>query len=126
VSGDESSPRTIAWVPWTIIAFGAALFLLGVARFVVRHRFGFNDALHCCLAVVPAGFSLLVFDYVLHHAKLVAVVLLAMVGALAFSSPVVDVAFGLVLMGALAGPALSDWRSATRLRRSTTTSGRDD
>jgi hypothetical protein len=109
VNSDESISRNIAWGPWIVTAVGALLFLLGFGRFFLRHRFGFIDALYCCLAVIPAGLLLLAFDYVFHHAKLVLVIPLVLAGVLVFSSPVWDVALGLILMGATAGPALSDW-----------------
>jgi hypothetical protein len=51
---------------------------------------------------------LLVFAYVLQHAKLVSVIPLFVGGILLFSSPIADVALGLALMGAIAGPALRD------------------
>jgi hypothetical protein len=98
------------------------LFLLGAGRFVFRHRFGFMDALYCCLAVVPAGLLLLVIAYVVQHAKLASVVPLAAAGVLVFSSPIFDVAFGLALMGAIVGPSVSDWKSDNRLQKSTTSS----
>jgi len=123
VKSDESTSRNIEWGPWIVVAVGGLLFLLGAGRFVLRHRFGFIDALECCLAVVPAGLLLLVFDYVLHHAWLASVILLIAAGVLAFSSPVFDVALGLVLMGAIAGPALSDWKNENRLRKSTAAHG---
>jgi hypothetical protein len=69
------------------------------------------DALYCCLAVIPAGLALLVLAYVVQHAKLVSVIPLFMAGVLVFSYPVFDVAFGLALIGAIAGPALSEWRT---------------
>ena len=114
----DSTSRNIAWGPSTVAASGLLLFLLGTVRFVLRRQFGFIDALHCALTIVAAGFLLLVFDYVLHHAKLVAVIPLFAAGVLLYSSPVFDVALGLVLMGAMAGPALSDWKDAQRLRKS--------
>lgn len=110
MNSDESTSPNIEWGPWIIITVGGLLFLVGVDRFFLRHRFGFIDALHCCLALVPAGVLLLVFDYVLHHAKLVSVLLLLLAGLLVSSFPVFDVALGLVLMGAIAGPLLSEWK----------------
>ncbi len=120
LNSSESTFRNIAWGGWIIVAFGGVLFLLGVGRFVLRHRFGFLDAVYCGLAVIPAGLLLLVFDYVLHHAWLVSIIILIMAGVLVFSFPVFDVALGLALMGAIAGPALSDWKNENRLRKSTT------
>lgn len=104
VNSDNSTTRNIEWGPWIVFAFGVLLFLLGAERFVLRHHFALIDALHCALAVIPAGFLLLVFDYVLHHAKLVSVIPLFLAGMLLVSSPVFDVALGLALMGAIAGP----------------------
>jgi hypothetical protein len=123
VSIDESTSRKIEWGAWIVVVFGGALFLLGAGRFVLRHSFGFMDALYCCLAVVPAGLLLLVMAYVVQHAKLASVVPLAAAGVLVFSSPIFDVAFGLALMGAIGGPALSDWKSKNRLPKSTTAQG---
>lgn len=108
---DNSTSRNIAWGPWIVLAIGVLLFLLGAARFILRHHFSFTDALYCALVVIPAGVLLLVFDYVLHHAKLVCVIPLFAVAVLTFSSPVFDVALGLALIGAFAGPALSDWKN---------------
>ena len=99
------------------------MFLHGAGRFFVLHHFGFIDALYCCLAIVPAGLLLLVFDYVLHHAKLVAIIPLIFAVTLAYSSPVFEIALGLALFGAVAGPALEDWKYEKRLRKLTTHSG---
>jgi len=81
------------------------------------------DALYCCLALVPAGLLLLVIAYVVQHAKLASVVPLALAGVLVFSSPVFDVALGLALVGAIAGPALSEWKNEKRLQKSTASHG---
>lgn len=105
----DSTFSKIEWGPLIVGAFGLLLFLLGAARFFLRHQFGFTDALYCALAIVPAGILLLVFDYVLHHAKLVSVIPLCFAGLLLFTFPVFDVALGLTLIGAMAAPALSDW-----------------
>jgi hypothetical protein len=123
---DESSSQSIAWGRWIIIVFGCVLFLLGAGRFVLRHRFGFIDAIDCCLAVIPAALLLLVLAYVVQHARLASVIPLVAAGVLAFSSPVFDVALGLALMGAIAGPALSEWKNANRPPKSTTADGRED
>lgn len=123
MNSEDSASRHFAWGPWIGVAFGGLLFLMGAERFVLRHRFGFMDALYCLLAVVPAGFLLLVFDYVSHHARLVAVILLIFAGMLVISFPVFDVALGLTLMGALGGSALGDWKNEKRGRKSATTQG---
>jgi hypothetical protein len=97
---------------------GASLFLLGVTRFVLKHHFGISDALYCCLALIPAGFLLLVFDYVVHHAKLVSIIPLAAAVMFVVTSPAFDVGLGLALLGAVGGPALRDWKDEKRLRQS--------
>jgi hypothetical protein len=104
VNSDTATSRNIAWGPWIILAIGVALFALGTTRFVLKHHFSFTDALNCGLAVIPAGVLLLVFDYVLHHAKLVSVIPIFLAGMLIFTFPVFDVALGLALIGAMAGP----------------------
>jgi hypothetical protein len=122
VSSEKSTVQNIPWGAWIVVAVGAALFLLGVCRFVQRHHFGVMDALYCCLAVIPAGLLLLVISYVVQHAKLASVDPLALAGVLVFSSPVFDVALGLALLGAIAGPALTEWKNDKRLQKSTATS----
>jgi len=119
VSADESNSQKIVWGQLVVVAFGAVLFLTGAWRFVIGHRFGLMEALYCCLAVVPAGLLLLVFDYVLHHAKLVSIIPLLLAGMLAVSSPIFDVALGLALMGAIGGPTLREWKDEKRRRKST-------
>ena len=88
VSSNKSIFPTIPWGAWIVVAAGGVLFLLGVGRFVQRHHFGLMDALYCCLALIPAGLLLLVISYVVQHAKLAAVVPLALAAVLVFSSPI--------------------------------------
>jgi hypothetical protein len=114
---DKSTSRTIAWGPLIVVAIGTLLFLLGAGRFFLRHRFSYNDALYCWLAIIPAGFGLLVFDFVLHHARLASLILLFLGAVLIYSSPVVDVALGVALVGAMVVPAVSEWKRTKRLRQ---------
>jgi hypothetical protein len=111
VNAPENIGRQIAWAPLIIAGFGLALFLLGAVRFVLKHRFGFIDALYCCLAVVPAGVLLLVFSYVLQHAKFVSIIPIFASAILIFSFPVMDIALGLAMMGAVAIPALDECKN---------------
>ncbi|HWX55730.1 MAG TPA: hypothetical protein VN176_14175 [Verrucomicrobiae bacterium] len=117
VNSHQSTSRNIAWGAWAVVAAGGLLFLVGAGRFVHRQHFGFSDALYCCLAIVPAGLLLLVFDYVVHHAKLVSVIPLVAAGVAVFSFPVFDVALGLALVGIIAGPALRDWKDERHPRK---------
>jgi hypothetical protein len=114
VNSDEVGSRSIPWRPWIMFTVGGVLFLLGVGRFVLQHGFGFMDALYCCLAMVPGGMLLLLFDYLFHHAKLALVIPLALAGVLARSFPVFDVALGLVLMGIVADTAMSERKPTPR------------
>jgi hypothetical protein len=99
------------WKQWIVVGTGALLFSTGAARFFHRHSFGLRDALNCCLTILAAGLLLLVFDYLLHHARLVTVIPLLAAGVLVVSSPVFDVSLGLTLMGAMVLPALSEWKT---------------
>jgi len=114
VSANGYTSRPIAWGQRNVVAVGALLFLLGVMRFIRADRFGFVDVLRCCLAVIPMALLLLVFDYVLHRAKLEAVVPLVVALALVVSSPAFDVVLGLAVIGAIAGPALTEWKDERR------------
>jgi hypothetical protein len=108
VSSDNAASQTIDWKPWIIFAAGLLLFILGVSRFILSRHFGFGDAMNCGLAIIPAGILLLVFDYVLHHARLVSAIPLFLAGMLIVSSPVFDVALGLTLLAVTSGPLLRD------------------
>ncbi|HWG87852.1 MAG TPA: hypothetical protein VN679_08745 [Candidatus Acidoferrales bacterium] len=107
----DSISGKIEWGYWIILVVGILLFLAGAVRFALKQRFGFADALYCCIAIVPAGLFLLISSYVLQHAKLASVVPLFMCGILVFSFPVVDVSLGLTMMGAIAVPALTEWKN---------------
>ncbi len=99
------------WKQWIVVGTGALLFAIGAARVFLRHSFGLRDAVNCCLTIFAVGLLLLVFDYVLHHARLVTVIPLLAAGVLILSSPVFDVSLGLTLMGAMVLPALTEWKS---------------
>jgi hypothetical protein len=114
----ESGTREkIAWGQWIMAALGAGLFMLGACRFYVRHQFGYMDALYCCAAVIPAAVLLLIFDYTIHHAKIAALIPLIFCLLLTTRFPVFDVAFGLVLIGAVAGPAMRERRDENVRRK---------
>lgn len=110
----ESASGATDWGPWILGATGTLLFSLGAARFAVQPHFGLVDALYCLLAIVPAALFLLVFDYVLHHARLAAVIPLIAGALLLYSSPTFDVALGLALAGTVAGPAFGEWKNSKR------------
>jgi hypothetical protein len=74
VNAADSNSGKIAWGPWLIGISGVVLFLVGSVCFVLKHRFGPIDAVYCYLAVVAAGFFLLVCSYVLQHAKVASMI----------------------------------------------------
>ena len=114
----ESGTREkISWGQWIMAALGAGLFLFGAWRFFARHQFSYVDALYCCAAVIPAALLLLIFDYTIHHAKIAAVIPFIFCLLLITKFPVFDVAFGLVLMGAVAGPAMKERTEEKRRRK---------
>jgi hypothetical protein len=118
VNATGSISEKIVWGPWIIGVSGVVLFLVGSVRFALKHRFGPIDALYCCLAVVPAGLFLLVFSYVLQHAKMASIIPLFMGGIMVFSFPTIDVALGLAMLGVVAGPALGEWKNKKGLPKS--------
>ena len=118
MSATGSISEKIVWGPWIIGVSGVVLFLVGSVRFGLKHRFGPIDALYCCLAVVPAGLFLLVFSYVLQHAKMASIIPLFMGGIMIFSFPAIDVALGLAMLGVVAGPALGEWKNKKGLPNS--------
>lgn len=120
VSSDASGRRSIPWGPLLILTVGALLFLLGVGRFIGRHHFTLTDAMYCVLALAPAGLLLLIFSYVFHHARIVAVLLIGVGGMLAWSSPILDVALGVALMAVIGGPMMNEWKDERRLRETKT------
>jgi hypothetical protein len=105
-----SESRKIEWGPCLVLAAGGALLFVGAARFYINGGFGIATALYCCLVVIPAAMLLLVFDYVLHHAKLVAIMPLLLALMLIITSPVFNVAIGLALMGAVVLPLINERR----------------
>jgi len=126
VSSDESSARNIAWGPSIIVAFGSMLIVLGAVRFVLSHHFGFIDrplllSRSCSGGIVPSCVCLRFstretgIGYSYFYG-----------GILAFSFPVADVALGLALVGAIAVPALSEWRNEKRLPKAPATHGSEN
>jgi hypothetical protein len=114
MNSDESASANIEWGRWVVVVAGALLLLLGVRRFILAHHFGLMDALFCCLAIIPASLLLLVFDYVLHHARLVLPIPLIVAGVFVLRAPAFEIALGLTLIGAVVAPALRDWKAENR------------
>jgi len=94
-----------------VTALGLGLLLLGARGFYLEGHFGPVDALHCVLLLLPAGMLLLLTSYVFQHARLVVPMPLLFAGLLVSAYPSFCVALGLVVAGAILGPAFTEWRA---------------
>lgn len=82
-----------------ILAAGVAALCAGVARFVHLGNFSLKQGIYCVIAVPVALVLLLVADYTLHHARIVLVLVLAIVVFWCVASPSFCVGLGLALGG---------------------------
>lgn len=118
VTEERRSSHSIEWGAIVIVSIGILLFLTGVWRFFVLQHFGLADAFRCLLWFIPAALLVPVFDYTLHHARLVAIMPLFIAGMLALGFPGFDVALGIVLIGTVFLPAINEWQQERIDRRS--------
>jgi hypothetical protein len=119
VSSEATTARKIEWGQVLVTGIGVVVLLLGVRGFYLRGHFGLVDALLCGLLLIPAAALLLLTGYVFQHAILVVVMPVFMAGLLVRAYPSFAVALGLALLGAIVGPALSEWKDARHQRKST-------
>ena len=119
MNSEVPTARKIEWGPLLVTGIGVGILLLGVRGFYLRGHFGFADALHCGLLLIPAAALLLLTSYVFQHAQLVVVMPVFIAAVLIRAYPAFAVALGLALAGAIVGPALSEWKDA-KLRRKAT------
>jgi hypothetical protein len=117
VSSEATTARKIEWGPLLVAGIGLVVLLLGARSFYLRGRFGLIDVLNCGLLLIPAAALLLLTSYVLQHAKFVVVMPIFLAGLLVRAYPSFAVALGLALIGAVVGPALSEWKEARRQRK---------
>jgi hypothetical protein len=89
----------IAKAPALLLLLGVAIFLAGAMRFLRTGNFTLAQAGYCLLSVPVALLVLLVFDYTLHHARFVAVMVLIFVALFLVASPAFCVGLGLGLAG---------------------------
>ena len=88
------------------MALGLVTIAAGALRFVRLGHFSLLQAGYCALAIPAALVILLIADYTLHHARIVLVLVLAILVLLAVASP----AFCVGLGAALVGIVLTQWR----------------
>src|SRR6185437_10436054 len=89
----------VAKGPAILLLLAVAIFLAGAVRYYRHGSFTLAQAGYCLLAIVVSLVVLLVFDYTLHHAKLVALMVLVFVALFLVVSPAFCVGMGLGLAG---------------------------
>ena len=107
-----TSTRNIEWGPTLVVGVGIGLILIGARGFYLRGHFGLLTFLYLGLLLVPAALLLLVTSYVLQHGKLAALMPILFAALLVRAYPSFAIALGLVVLGTIVGPALSDSRAA--------------
>ena len=85
--------------PGILLLLAVAIFAAGAVRYYRHGSFTLVQAGYCLVAVVISLAVLLIFDYTLHHAKIVAVMVLVFVVLYLFLSPAFCVGMGLGLAG---------------------------
>ncbi len=82
-----------------LLLLAAGIFLAGALRLVRLGHFTLAQAAYCLLAIPAAMLLLLVFDYTFHHARIAALMVIAMLAVLVIQSPAFCVGLGLALAG---------------------------
>lgn len=90
---------SVAKAPAILLLLAVAIFVAGAVRYYQHGNFTLEQAGYCLLAVVVSLVVLLIFDYTLHHAKIVAVMVLVFVVLFLVASPAFCVGMGLGLAG---------------------------
>ena len=85
--------------PAILLLLAVAIFLAGAVRYYRHGSFTLAQAGYCLVALLVSLVVLLIFDYTLHHAKIVAVMVLVFVGLFLVASPAFCVGMGLGLAG---------------------------
>lgn len=89
----------VAKGPALLLFLAVAIFAAGAVRYYRHGNFTLAQAAYCLIAAVVSLVVLLIFDYTLHHAKIVAVMLLVFVVLFLVVSPAFCVGMGLSLAG---------------------------
>jgi cell division protein FtsW (lipid II flippase) len=82
-----------------LLLLAVAIFLAGVVRYYRHGNFTLAQAGYCLVSVLASLLVLLIFDYTLHHAKIVAVMVLIFVVLFMVASPAFCIGLGLGLAG---------------------------
>lgn len=89
----------VAKAPAILFLLAVAIFAVGAVRYYRHGNFTLMQAGYCLIAILASLVVLLVFDYTLHHAKVVAVMVLVFVVLFLVASPAFCVGMGLGLAG---------------------------
>lgn len=89
----------MAKAPAILLLLAVAIFAIGTVRYYRHGNFTLLQAGYCLVALVVSVVVLLVFDYTLHHAKIVAVMVLVFIVLFLVASPAFCVGMGLGLAG---------------------------
>src|ERR1700681_612999 len=82
-----------------LLLLAVAIFLAGAVRYFRMGNFTLAQAAYCLVSIPAALLLLLIFDYTLHHARIVAVMVLIVVVLFLVTSPAFCVGLGLGLAG---------------------------
>jgi hypothetical protein len=82
-----------------LLLLAVAIFLAGTMRYFRHGSFTLAQAGYCVVSIPAALLALLIFDYTVHHAKIVAVMVLVFVMLFLVASPAFCVGMGLGLAG---------------------------
>jgi hypothetical protein len=82
-----------------LLFLAVAIFLAGAVRYYRHGDFTLAQAGYCVVSILVALLVLLVFDYTLHHAKIVAVMVLIFVVLFMVASPAFCIGMGVGLAG---------------------------
>lgn len=85
--------------PIAILIIALAVLAAGVVRIVHLGHFGITQAVYCAISIPVSLVLLMIADYTLHHARVVLVMVVAMVGLWCVMSPNFCVGMGLALGG---------------------------
>lgn len=89
----------VATAPAVLLLLAVAIFAAGAVRYYRHGNFSLAQAGFCLISVLVSLLVLLVFDYTLHHAKIVSVMVLVFIVLFLAASPAFCVGMGLGLAG---------------------------
>jgi hypothetical protein len=99
---DRPHPRQqsgVAKAPAILLLLAIAIFAAGAVRYYRHGNFSLAQVGYCLVSIPASLALLLVFDYMVHHAKMVAVMALFVVVLLLVTNPAFCVGMGVGLAG---------------------------